>query len=287
MTEPYKRTVVIVAADLHIGSSIAICPPTIGLDDNGVYHASSEQLEFWLAWLDMWQMIVREYWDWRKLLILNGDLAELDVRRRSNQLMSANKATIKKAIRKVLEPAVAVADGIYVVRGTVAHVGKSSWIEEDIAQELYNSSGKIIPKSLDEDGDVGVASFYHLRFKTCEIRFDVAHHATMGSLPWTEKNAGNKIAKIIVDRYNERGQPLPHIAIRSHNHRKADSGHNFKVFAVSTPAWTGFSEYVYQIAHENDIADIGSIFFECEDGQFRYDEYAVVPRDEDIWLNEF
>ena len=93
----------------------------------------------------------------------------------------------------------------------------------------------------------------------------------MGSLPWSEKDAGNKVAKIIMWRYLiDMKQPPPHVALRSHNHRRADSGGNYEVFANLMPAWTVKTEFAYRIGAENSISDIGSDLFLCDNGQYQH-----------------
>ena len=84
----------IAVSDLHINSSVAICPPRVQLDDGGTYHPSPGQ-----RWLNEcfadFQARVNEL-KGVKVLMLCGDMGELDVKRRSNQLITTNKATIQR-----------------------------------------------------------------------------------------------------------------------------------------------------------------------------------------------
>ena len=41
-----------VTSDLHAGSTVALCPPKVQLDDGGKYEASKAQLWLWECWLD-------------------------------------------------------------------------------------------------------------------------------------------------------------------------------------------------------------------------------------------
>ncbi len=265
-------TSVVLVGDLHINSTIALSLPSIELDDGGIYHASRTQRWLWACWLDFWSQIANL--PGRKIGIFNGDLGELDVKRRSNQLITANKATILRHAIEVLSPALSVLDGAIIIRGTLAHVGKSSWLEEALANDIDIA---IRPD--------GMASWYHLRTEIEGVRLDVAHHASMGQLPWTERDAANKVAKIIAWRYAiDLKQPLPHVAVRSHNHRYADSGHNYDVFAVCLPAWSALTEYGYRMGKENSMADIGGVWLICQNGSYQFGERRYRPEwDKRIW----
>jgi hypothetical protein len=173
-----------------------------------------------------------------------------------------------------LAPMLDVVDDVIIVRGTQAHVGKGAWIEEAIAQDLDNTINQA----------VSPASWYHFRGMFGGVKFDVAHHASMGRLPHTEKNAANKIAATILYRYRvDMDQPAPDVAIRSHNHRRADSGGNYPTFALCTRCWSLATEYAYRIGGENSLADIGGHVFQCEGGEYKHTEMAYEPRKGRIW----
>ena len=273
------KTSAIIVSDLHVNSTVGLSLPSVNLDEGGTYRASPTQRALWKAWLDMWDTIAkRELFEGRKVLFINGDIGELDTKRRSAQLITLNKAVVLRMVLDVLQPALDVVDSVVVIRGTMAHTGKSGWLEEAVADDLDNAIH-------DKDS----ASWWHFRGVTEGVRFDIAHHATMGRLPWTEKNAGNKIAAIIVNRYMvDMKQKPPDIAVRSHNHRYSDSGGNFETFAVCSPCWSGATEFVYRIGQENSVPSIGGLVFVCEDG--KYDYYPQFYRSEAeqrIWATKF
>ena len=209
-----SRTNAIVVSDTHINSRVGLCTPLVNLDEGGSYRSSPTQRAIWKAWLDFWQEMERL--DGRKILIINGDLGELDDKNRNNQLITRNKATVLEMVLDTLQPALDVVDESIIIRGTPAHVGKGAWLEEAIANDLDNAIH-----------DTDSASWWHFRGRIEGVRFDLAHHGPMGRLPWTEKHAGIKVATMITARYAEMGAPVPDIAIRSHNHRRSDSGRNF------------------------------------------------------------
>ena len=252
------KTALIAVGDLHVNSTVALCTPSMQLDDGGTYRASNTQRALWSAWLDFWQEIADLKVD-RRILVINGDLGELDTKRRSSQLITLNKASVLSMVIDVLEPALVLVDSIIVVRGTMAHTGKSGWLEEALADDLDNT----IPSKT-------AASWWHFRGKIENVRFDISHHAQMGGLPWTSKNAANKIATIIEYRYAVKmKQPIPHVALRSHNHKRSDSGDNSECLAVCLPCWSSMTEFGHRIGRENDVPHIGGDVFICQNGEFQ------------------
>ena len=258
-------TSVIGVGDLHTNATISLAPPSIQLDDGGTYRSSRPQRWLWECWLDFWQQAGKL--PGRRVGVFNGDLGELDTKRRSNQIITANKATIQRMAITVLEPALDVLDAVYVLRGTLAHSGKSSWLEEALANDITIN----IPSPT-------AASWWHLRAMASGVRFDISHHASMGSLPWSERYAALKVATITRMRYFEMGQRPPNVIIRSHNHRYADSGNNYDdTYAFCLPCWSLLTEYAYRIGKENSIPDIGGMTFICDDGKFTNKKYIYKP----------
>jgi hypothetical protein len=137
---------------MHTNSTVGICPPVINLDDGGTYRSSPVQRWLWECWLDQVERVKRIDAS-RKVLILNGDLGELDTKRRSTQLISANKAVIQAMVTDTLAPLVDVVDDVIVIRGTMAHTGKGGWLEESIAADLDHAirPGKAKAPAVDFD----------------------------------------------------------------------------------------------------------------------------------------
>lgn len=265
-------TTVAIVSDTHINSTVALCPPTVNLDDGGTYRSSKTQRWLWDCWQDYWLQISKL--PGRKIAIFNGDLAELDTKRRTNQIITANKSTIMSIVLECLELPMNICDGLVFIRGTQAHVGKAAWIEESTANDLDNTI------RCDKEAP---ASFYHFQKEIDGVRFDVAHHVSMGRLPWTEKDAANKLSVRARYRYFESGMKPPSVIIRSHNHRYADSGGNFKTFAVCAPSYCARTEYVFRIGQEMTPASIGGIYFICENGKYKYEYIPYEPRKVLTW----
>lgn len=250
-------TTLVIVSDLHINSTAGLCTPVVSRE-KGDYHAHRPQRELWESWLDFCSKAQAA--PGRKVAIINGDIGELDAKRRTYELITPNKAEILAMIPEVIEPLIKIVDQVYVMRGTPAHSGKGAWLEEAIGNDLTNSvkQGK-------------VASWYHLRAVVEGIRFDFAHHASMGGLPWTAANAANKLAAKTIFQYADQyQQPSPHLVIRSHNHRTADSYNNHSTRAIFTPCWSLSTEYGFRNGHENDLPHIGGMLITCDSGKYEY-----------------
>lgn len=270
------ETTVIVVSDTHINSTVALCPPAVELDDGGTYHPSPAQRWLWRNWLDFWSRAAQQ--PGRKIVVINGDLGELDTKRRSVQLISANKATIIKTVHAAIEPALAVASQVLVIRGTPAHIGKGAWLEEEIANDLDNTI---------KNGTT--ASHYHARIKVDDVRLDISHHAGMGSLPWGRHNAANSLASRVLWNYKvDMNRKPPHLVIRSHNHRAAVGyamGGGDEIEVRYTPAWSLATEFTYRAGYENTLADVGGLFIRIANGSYEIEPviYPYRITEQQLW----
>ena len=271
-TNSDKITVVAVS-DMHINFTGGLCPPSVPLDDGGTYLPSKPQRVLWKAWLDFCDKAhsVKN----PVYVILNGDIVEADGSK-SLQHVSRNKSTIHDMAMTVLSPLTDRAAKVFVVRGTEYHVGQSSPSEESIAKDLIN----VVPYNK-MGNKKGTYSWWYLRVKIAGVRFDVAHHVSMGFAPWTEKNASNKLAVQLMYEYAEWGEPYPQIALRAHMHRLSDSGINYPIHALTMPCWCMKSAFTHRIGRGNDMPKIGGLIITCENGKADVDAVMYRPhRDE-------
>jgi hypothetical protein len=159
-----------------------------------------------------------------------------------------------------IEPALAVADQVLIVRGTQAHTGRGAWIEEMIAADLDNSIR----------GEVS-ASHYHARLTIDGVKLDIAHHAPMGRMPWARNTGANALASKLLWYYRvDMHKAPPALAIRAHNHQQAvgyaqAGGDCIEVRYL--PAWSLATEYSYRSGYENSLADIGGLVVRISGGR--------------------
>ena len=240
------KPLVVWAGDLHVNLKVALCPPTVNLDEGGTYRASKAQRALWKAWVDAWEQIKRRR---RKVVVVfGGEIADKDAKKRVYEVISRNPATIKRMAMDAIKPALDVGNKFIVIRGTPAHSGKSANMDEMIAQDIIGVIG---------NPHTGTSSWYHMRTDIGGLKFDLAHHAKMGQLPWTERNAANKLAAVAEARYVKWREPFPDFLIRGHVHHVSDSGINYTIRAQTAPCWSLANGYTHRIGKENDKPEIG------------------------------
>ena len=264
-----QRKRVVVVSDMHVNSTVGLCPAYVNLDDGGTYLPSKPQKVILKAFHDFCDKSL----DTKEpiILILNGDLVEDG--NKGTQVISRNKATIMSMAVDVISPLIDKAEKVFVIRGTEYHTGNSGELEESIAQDFDNA----VPSKK------GTASWWHLRTKISNVRFDVSHHINMGNLPWTEKNAANKLSDILMYRYVEWKEALPDIAIRSHVHRVSDSGLNKMIYSITQPCWCTATAFVHRIGASNAKPHIGGMIIDCDNGKYNVTVERYTPYREKIF----
>lgn len=265
MTRP---VVLAVTSDIHAGSTVALCPPEVPLDDGGAYKASKAQLWMWQCWRDFWAKAdaTRQAHDADLYQLFNGDLVDGN-HHGTTQIVTGNpngQSVIFGDIIKVplaLKPA-----GIWVTRGTDAHVGQSACAEERIADGLRKNKDPIVSETT-----TGAASHWNAKAVFHGFRFDFAHHGRVGTRPWTKPNVVlNLAAEIfhdhaVADFDANRPPTAPHIAVRSHMHQFVDTGNAHRTRVIQTPAWQLATSYINRIA-PGKLAEVGGVIIVIREG---------------------
>lgn len=253
---------ILIISDLHINSTVALCYPELKLDDGGVYSPSQSQKWLYSGWHSMMEDVkTRE----NLITILNGDVIDAN-KHSAHQLISKNKSSILKHAALLLKPLADISSKLFMVRGTSAHTGESSELEETLALLL---NAEVNP-------DSGNSTFWNLLVEIDGVLLDIAHHGKIGTKPWTRQNSLNALAtEIIVNRVIS-GAAIPQLAIRSHYHTYSDTNNNFPVRVIQTPAWQLSTEYSYRSAIDN-IADIGYILIRVNNGSYDVDVHLFKP----------
>lgn len=267
------RQAVICLADTHINGKTGLCPPNV-IDDDGDIHIQNLIQEWlWFTWEKFIEDIKRITKDMYKVVIFNGDIVDLDAKNRSKQMVSRNPAVILQMAKQAIDPLIKIADKSFFVRGTEAHVGSSAWIEEMLARE-YRSV---------RDKEFGRSSWWHLRAAFSGVKFDIAHHFSTGTLPYTYANGMARLVQVTRLNYLDWGEEPPDVIIRGHRHKHIDTGTTFRTRGVSLPCWQYHNAYLYRIGKENDIPHIGGSIFICKDGEHEYIPLIYRPKRSPIW----
>lgn len=270
-----KRGAVTVAlfGDSHVNSTIGLCTPRVVLDDGGEYRYSAGQSWLWRQWKSYCDEVKREAKGSRLYVFVNGDAVEADVRQRSHQLVSRNKATMLRLAADVLEPILNIADRVFVIRGTGAHTGRGSQFEEKLADDVGA-----------ERTPDGQRSWWYWLGEISGVLCEVAHHTTGSGRAWTAGGGAVRLAAETVIEYGGNGERIPALVFRSHTHRHTDSGENVTgCRAVTLPAWSLATEHSHRTGAGVRLAHVGGAIVRCEDGGYNLRVIRYVPRRQEIW----
>ena len=250
--------IVAVVSDLHINSTIGLCPLNgVSLDDGGTYRPSKEQRWLGRCWSDFWDRAQALGGD-RLHVVINGDAVDGD-HHDTPAIVTRNMETQVRMALAVLEPSAGLADRLYIMRGTEVHTGKQAQWEEFLAKDL-----DAVP-----DDAIGSHSWWWLPLEVGGVKFDIAHHpGTSSRRPWTRGAAANRLAAWILSDYAESRSIPPDVVIRSHNHIFEDSGESHPIRAIITPAWQLCTPFGHRIGGSGKLAHIGGLLFVCEGGQY-------------------
>lgn len=259
-----KRPVVIAyTSDQHCGSTLALAPDEITLDDGQRFIASKPQRWLRQCWGDYWTVEVakrRAALDAELYGVFGGDLVEGD-HHRTTQIVSANlnaQAAVVDAVMAV--PLALKPDRLFFVRGTEAHVGNSACTEERIATGLRKDKRPVVG-----DPETGTASWWHLRMEVHGRLLDITHHGRTGQREHTRAGAASLHAHDIFLSHAKRGERHPDLCLRAHYHRFNDSHDACPTRVVTSGAWQLKTSHVYKVAADS-MADIGGLIVTIHPG---------------------
>ena len=256
--------IVAAVADVHIGSTVSLCPPRAQRDDADEYRASKAQRWLWQCWNAYWDQIEawKQEFEATVDVVFNGDLFEGN-HHGSTQTWSANPADWTRAADDVMSRPIAMADRMFFIRGTEAHVGAAGSSEEMYAQSVRKEIGD----RLVGDPYAKTASWTELLLDVEGVLFDFAHHGPMGRLEHTRLNSFGRVAVQVELEALQQKWRVPDVVCQAHNHRKGDSGDTYNIRVVAMPAWQLRTHHVRRITR-GKVSDIGGVAFLCADGHY-------------------
>lgn len=270
-----------IVGDMHVNSTVALCPPSFMLDDGGTYSASPVQTWIWERWEKFWEEVVKvkEKYKLRCVAMLNGELADNNVHH-TTQLISRNPADQIALAESVLLPIRKISDNIIVIRGTEAHTGPSANMDEIMARKL-----RAVPSINSVKTGEHRASWWEFYGEFSGVTINISHHpGTSHRRPYTKGNDAMRLAFIQSYKYMERGLFPPDLVIRGHNHIPVDSFDNHPSRAIIGPSWQLNTSYGYRIG--GGWLPVGGMYVLCRDGKYkvikRYFDWPV----EDPWTEE-
>lgn len=272
-----RPVVLAVVSDVHAGSTVAVCPPKIEMDDGGEYVASKAQRWLWQGWLGFWKAVKQAAVGADLYTVFNGDLTE-GFHHGTTQILTANPTAQSRVVDACMGVVLDLNPAkMFFVRGTAAHVGKSAAYEERIALGLWKDK-----RPVQKDPDTGTASWWHLPMEIHGKRLSFAHHGRMGQRPWTKHNIPALLAHQIFMERTTRELPYYHLAVRSHFHTFVDTHEVSPTRLIQTPAWQLHTEYAWKAVPEN-LADIGGIIITIDGGAMTVTPHLIRPEAQSVW----
>ena len=257
-------------SDGHVGSTLGLHPKVAVLDKGDDHLPSPEQK--WLSdcWDAFWKN-VRSVAKKRVWLLLNSDLFDRDTNN-SFETWSKNPNDLWRAGREVYKPGIEMADRIFLTKGTAYHVGSSAWLEEKFGEDIGTEKSK----------DTDKYSSYEWLINVDGVIINAAHKGPMGRLEWTRGNALNRLAIELQLAAIKAGEPVPHFAIRAHNHKYGTSDDGVRPFVFGQPCWQLKTEYAYNRGIV-ELSDIGGLILQCENGKCEWEKRIYKPEGRVPW----
>lgn len=272
-----SRCIAPIVSDLHVNSTLGLCPPQgILQDDGGLFAPNRLQrwlIQCWKDFLNEVSSIIRP--DDEVYGIVAGDTP--DKNPKTTQLMTFNDESIVRAAVEVLEPLRDLCtDGFWMLRGTETHIGQSGHLEEAVARSLKATKYPIHSETY---------SSWILRVEFGGVKIDCTHHGPIGRLPWTTMNGLGRVCYEIIDEYVASNEPYPDIALQGHNHRYADTGSNYPIRVISLPCFQLSTSYGARVSPRRRT-HIGACILIIEDGRCNVKPVLFRPDMEKRWTKE-
>ena len=250
-------TAILFLSDLHINSTVALSLPIVKKDDGREEHYSRPQKFIYNCWLKTLERAEEISKGEDLITVFVGDIADMRMKHGGFQVITNNPTYIKNHVVELIEPVCNLSQQVYFMRGTPEHVGKSAYLEEDIAGDFENTI---------ENKEANSKSWYYLKLKVDGVKMDIAHAMShMSVIPWNKPNAVKDLAsRVMFDYVNHRLTP-PDLVIRGHMHRGSDSYDNFITRAITLRCFTFADEFVYGFVPSH-ISEIGATIIHTRRG---------------------
>jgi len=263
-----RKAIIAAIGDLHINSTIALLAPETQLDDGLFAYHSTYQRWLWELFQEYTEAVAHKQRAEKApvVLIINGEIADL-LSHPTTQLLSRNPADVERMALNTLANIRQLASLVVVTRGTEAHSGVASNLDETLAG-LLQATG---------DRSKGTYSWYHYCGQIAGVKLDVAHHpgVSHGRRELRGSDAV-RLAGIIKDEYYHlnRVNPAigyPDLVIRGHNHKPSDSGDNHPIRAVINASWQFATKKIgsafgYKLG--GSTFENGGLIITCDSGQY-------------------
>jgi len=257
-------------ADTHIGSSIGLLSEEVYLDKGDIHYPSIEQKWLLDSWKDFW-IHTKKKARQKLYLLINGDIYENE-HHGTFETWSKNPNDWSLVAHELYQPAINAADRVFITRGTSVHAGMAGNLEESFGEDI----------KAEQNEETGKYSSYEWLLDVDGVIINASHKGPMGRLPWTKGNALNNLAIQLQLAAIEANEPIPHFAIRAHNHRYGTSDDGVQPFVFGQPAWQLKTEHVFNLGTVG-LSSIGGLILQCEKGKCEWEKLLYKPEGRTPW----
>lgn len=258
-------------SDTHQNHVYGLGQPVVRKADGDEVRANPIRRELWGLWGQFWDEAFKLTDGLPRVAVGVGDLVESDAKVRSPQdLVSLNPEDVFTQVTETLDPLYSECERVLTIRGTEAHTGRGAWQEERIAANYTHSI---------KDEKHNNASWWHFYGMFGGVYFDIAHHASMGSIKRNLAGAAGRLAYDVREAYvMDWGARPPDLVLRAHNHRFADSGLTFPTRAVMMGCFQFKSTFVHRINRAYEMPNLGGLVIICDRGKYELHPIRVKPK---------
>ena len=263
------RTVLVISADKHSGSSLGLIPDEpLQLHEGGTYNPSPLQKILWKQYDECLGFIKQERKRSRLIWIENGDLCE-GIHHQTTEIVSSRVETHENIACDILDYTFKKLkfggdDLAYMVAGTEAHASSGNQSENRVAKDLDCFTARVSESSSKSNRFV----WDKLLLKVNGVLFDITHHgSSVGRRAWTTENGMyNRVKSFYFETLNDE-RDLPRYWVRSHLHQYVKATYDGKrgsITGIVTPSFQFKTGYGQKVAGDR-LSDIGLIVFVIED----------------------
>jgi len=273
---PETPVLAVFTADWHTNSIVGLNPPQYQREHGSAWTPGKVGRAKWRAWLEFWEMMAEKKAKHGATCcaFVAGDVGDKNLKT-AVELISTYDPDIIRAMQDVGEPMIAVADKVFVYRGTATHSGGNGELEELYARSI----------GAEPDERRGYVSWFAGRHELGGVVFEVTHRPpTRGTLPYTEDPAVARAALIVATRYMKQRQArcVPDVCVWAHVHYKGE-GHGLGVHGFFLPPWQTTTAYGYGLGVGDLPVEIGGLWFLCQDGRYGWDWETWTPEKLETW----
>lgn len=260
-------TTVVLVSDLHCNSTIGLGPLTFNLYSGGTHRANKLQRWIYSRWLEFADRAgeARQRNGGRLVLILNGELAD-DNKHSKYELIELHPDGMMRLSIEALKPMTDLlqdGDLLYVLRGTEAHSGPDSWMDNAIGADL----GAVSPAE-------GVYSHVGVMLNIDGVRIKGTHHPPLGPgrLPWTSGTFAPRVAAHVFYSALRAGEPPPDVYFSGHYHVPGDSYDIYPTRALCLPSWQLPTSFSARIGADRPLP-VGGVIVTCDRGRYEVEKH--------------